>query len=63
MSQKELELEGMENVQDQLNQLDLDVPDDLGLAVRGKTPALGELRRNNDIPVLRDKIAEEFEEI
>lgn len=57
MSDKELQLEGMEEIEEQI-----DIPNDPGLAIRGKTPILGELRRKNDIPVIRDEVAEEFVE-
>lgn len=41
---------------------DVDIPDDPGPAVAGKTPILGSLRRNNGIPVARDELGEEFED-
>jgi len=32
--------------------------EDMGPAVLGRTPMLGKLRRENDLPVLRDKVSE-----
>mgnify|MGYP006875061597 FL=1 len=39
---------------------DLDVPDNPGPALMGKTPVIGELRRQNDIPVLRDELKDQL---
>ena len=57
MSDKELQLEGMEEIEEQI-----DFPNDPGLAIRGKTPIIGELRRKNDIPVIRDEVVDELPE-
>jgi len=38
-------------MQDELN-----IPEDPGPALAGKTPAIGSIRRKNDIPVLRDEL-------
>lgn len=40
--------------------MELDAPEDPGPALMGKTPVLGQLRRENDIPVLRDELKEEM---
>jgi len=39
-------------------ELDVEAPEDPGPALMGKTPVVGTLRRENDVPVLRDKLAE-----
>jgi len=35
-------------------------PDDKGPAILGKEPVIGELRREQGVPVIRDEIKEEF---
>lgn len=35
---------------------DVEVPDNPGPALAGKTPALGSVRRGLDMPVLRDEL-------
>jgi len=39
---------------------ELDVPDDPGPALLGNTPVFGTLRRQNDMPVLRDELKDEL---
>lgn len=41
--------------------IDGTVPDDVGPAITGGTPLIGSLRRENDLPVLRDELSEEIE--
>lgn len=36
--------------------MDMDVPDNPGPAVTGRTPVLGSARRSRDLPVLRDQL-------
>lgn len=35
---------------------DIELPDDPGPALMGKTPVIGSVRRGLDIPVLRDEL-------
>lgn len=42
-------------MQDELN-----IPDDPGPALAGKTPALGSIRRKNGMPVLRDELKDQL---
>lgn len=42
---------------------EIDIPDDPGPAITGNTPVIGSLRRSNDLPVVRDEIGEELEEM
>lgn len=37
------------------------VPEDPGPAIAGNTPLVGALRRSQDVPVVRDEIAEELD--
>lgn len=39
---------------------ELDVPDNPGPALLGNTPVVGTLRRQNDMPVLRDELKDEL---
>ena len=39
----------------------LDIPDEPGPAVTGRTPVVGQLRRERDLPVLRDKLGEQMD--
>lgn len=41
--------------------MDIEAPEDPGPALLGKTPVIGQLRRENDLPVIRDEVAEELE--
>ena len=56
MKDEELNLEEMAEGVD----ADLDVPEDPGPALMGKTPVLGQLRRQNDMPVLRDELKDQL---
>jgi len=47
-----------------INSLDTDIeinPDDRGPAILGKEPVIGELRRDQGVPVIRDEIKEELD--
>jgi len=37
---------------------DIDIPENPGPAILGNTPIVGTLRRENDMPVLRDELDE-----
>lgn len=39
---------------------EVDIPDDPGPAILGKTPAVGSIRRSQGLPVLRDEIEDEL---
>jgi hypothetical protein len=39
---------------------EIDLPDDPGPALAGKTPVIGTLRRNNDMTVLRDELKDQL---
>ena len=45
----------MEQAKEELN-----IPDDPGLAVQGKTHVLGSIRRKNGMPVLRDELKDQL---
>lgn len=40
-----------------------DLPDNPGPNALGHTPLIGSVRRSNDIPVIRDRAAEEVDEL
>jgi hypothetical protein len=42
---------------------DADIPDNPGPAALGHTPLIGSLRRGNDIPVVRERVVEEVDEL
>lgn len=39
---------------------DIDIPDEPGPAIAGRTPVIGTIRRSREIPVLRDRVAKQI---
>jgi hypothetical protein len=48
---EEIDFEGLQQAESDVN-----VPDDPGPALAGKTPAVGSVRRGMGVPVLRDEL-------
>lgn len=61
VSEQELR-EMIEDAQSSVQGDDDLIPEDPGPALIGKTPVIGQVRRNNDLPVLRDELAEELKD-
>ena len=60
MSNQDLNIEDLELNAPSSDDIDAEVPDDPGPALMGKTPVLGTVRRNTDLPVLRDELKDQL---
>ena len=60
MSNQDLNIEDLELNAPDPDDIDAEVPEDPGPALMGKTPVIGTVRRNNDLPVLRDELKDQL---
>lgn len=60
MSNQDLNIEDLELNAPDADDIDAEVPEDPGPALMGKTPVIGTVRRNNNLPVLRDELKDQL---